>query len=258
MHADPPNFYVLDPASVPAPNSAAESSTRSREGSAVDPYTVIYGGEIGSEDEEAEPTDTEEDDDEDEVLVVSDDSDDDDETKPSWSNLGPPPRPTVGAGQSRASRPQAPRASGTPAAGRRAQRDMPTGILVGTWRGCKIDADQRRNGLGNAVYCSIDAKQRMRRRVAKTDHHGHPVLLESLELPKSSYCKHEDVFYLPRYRSMSKEAVKVAVRAQLRQAQRLARARGGTTAFGADQGGLPRAGHVVIGFDEQGRPVEEV
>ena len=35
---------------------AAELSTRSREGSAVDPYTVVYGGELGSDDKEADPT----------------------------------------------------------------------------------------------------------------------------------------------------------------------------------------------------------
>ena len=49
----------------------------------------------------------------------------------------------------------------------------------------------------------------------------------------------------------------MAVKGQLRQAQRLARARaraaesgGKRTALGADQGGLQREGRVVTGFDE--------
>ena len=124
-------------------------------------------------------------------------------------------------------------------------RDMPTGILIGTWKGCKIDANQRQNGLGNTVYYSIDKRQRIHRRATKVDHFGNLVLLESREILKSSYYKYEDIFYLPRYRGMSKIELDVAVKGQLRQAQRLARARaraaeseGGTTAFGIDQGGL--------------------
>ena len=119
------------------------------------------------------------------------------------------------------------------------------GILIGTWKGCKIDANQRQNGLGNTVYYSIDARQRIHRRAAKLDYLSNLILLESREIPKSSYYKYEDILYLPRYRDMSKLEVNVAVERQLMQAQRLARARaraaeskGGTTAFGTDQGGL--------------------
>ena len=56
---------------------------------------------------------------------------------------------------------------------------MPSGILIGTWKGCPIDALQRKEGLGNAVYASIDSANRLRRRVAKTDHYGNDVLLDS-------------------------------------------------------------------------------
>ena len=124
-------------------------------------------------------------------------------------------------------------------------RDMPTAILIGTRKGCKIDANRRQIGLGNAVYYSVDARQHIHRRVAKVDYHSKLVSLESREIPKSSYYKHEDIFYLPRYRGMSKIEVNVAVKGQLRQARRLARARaraaesgGGTTTFGTGQGGL--------------------
>ena len=65
----------------------------------------------------------------------------------------------------------------------------------------------------------------MHRRVAKVDHHGNPVLLESRQDMKSTHCSHDGNFHLLRYRGMSRTEVNVAVRAQLKQAQRLARAR---------------------------------
>ena len=219
------------------------------------------GGELGSDDEEADPTYTEEDDGD--VVGVISDSDDSVEELPSSSNLNPPPKPTSGAGKGKASQPRPPRATRTPAAGRTAQRDIPTGILIGTWKGCRVDAGQRANGLGNAVYCSMDSRKRMHRRVTKVDHHGNEVAVEFRADKKATTCSHDDIFHLRRHRNMSRQEVNAAVKAQLEQAQQIARVRAaesgvGTTAFGADRVGLQPSLRVVIGFDEQGRMVEEV
>ena len=104
------------------------------------------------------------------VLKVISDSDDSVEELSSWSNPNsPPPKPNSGAGKGKASRPRPPRAPRTPAAGSTAQRNIPTGILIETGKECYIDADQRANGLGDAVYCSMDARKHMHRRVAKVE-----------------------------------------------------------------------------------------
>ena len=132
-----------------------------------------------------------------------------------------------------------------------------------------IDAEPRWDHYGSLVLLESRERRGNNRRdpngTAWNDLHWRCPHFIQEEIPKSSYYTYEDVFYLPRYRGMSKIEANVAVEGQLRQAQRLARARAraaesgvGATAFGTDQGGLQREGRVVIRFNEQGRAVEEV
>ena len=56
------------------------------------------------------------------------------------------------------------------------QRKKSTGVLVGIWKGCGLDANEVALGLGNTVYLSRDVGGRMRRRITKADIYGETIL----------------------------------------------------------------------------------
>ena len=97
-----PYFYIPKPGGFPALNETPESSSGSREGSAADSYTVVYGGEVGRDNADPPhpyPTFREEDEDEDGVVVISDSDDDSVEELSSWTTPAkPPPNAYLGGG----------------------------------------------------------------------------------------------------------------------------------------------------------------
>ena len=90
------------------------------------------------------------------------------------------------------------------------QRKKATGVLVGIWKGCGLDANEVALGLGNTVYLSRDTLGRMHWRITKADIYGETVLDSPYDSSRPS-CKHEDIHYLPRFRHKNKAEIDAAV-----------------------------------------------
>ena len=82
MYIDLFNFYLLNSIFIYTLNPAAKSSIKSREGSAVNLYTVIYRGKISLDNEKADsPTSIKEDNDNNRVIIINNNNNNDKEIK---------------------------------------------------------------------------------------------------------------------------------------------------------------------------------